>query len=110
MIVIHKPQKGSDVLDISGSLPFTHCIQFALYSSDPSGCHPLTKELQLLHMDEALGSLGINLLFSQYLKHQPYVFAVFLYGMGKYQDVVNEDDNKIIKIFMEDVLYQMHKL
>ena len=35
---------------------------------------------------------------------------MFLCGPGKYQDVVNKDDNKIIKIFAEDVLYQMHEL
>ena len=33
-----------------------------------------------------------------------------LCGTGKYQDVVNKDDNKIIKIFVEDVLYHMHEL
>ena len=32
---------------------------------------------------------------------------MFLSGIGKYQDVVSEDNNKVIKIFVEDVLYQM---
>ena len=31
---------------------------------------------------------------------------MFLYGTGKYQDVANKDDNEVIKIFAEDVLYQ----
>ena len=35
---------------------------------------------------------------------------MFLYGTGKYQDVVNKDDHEVIKIFAEDVLYQMHEL
>ena len=35
---------------------------------------------------------------------------MFLCGTGKYQDVLNEDDNKVIKIFTKDVLYQMHEL
>ena len=35
---------------------------------------------------------------------------MFLCDTGKYQDVINEDDNKVIKIFAEDVLYQMHEL
>ena len=110
VVVISKPQKRSDVLGVGGSLPFTHCIQFAFYKIDPSSCHPLTKEIELLHMDETFRSLGIHLLFSQSLKYQPWVFAVFLCGVGKYQDIVNEDDNKIIKIFVENILYQMHEL
>ena len=51
-IVICKPQKGSYVLDAGGSLPRTYYIQFALDRSDSSGCYPLTKELQLSHMDK----------------------------------------------------------
>ena len=35
---------------------------------------------------------------------------MFLCGTGKYQDVVNKDDHEVIKIFVEDVLYQMHEL
>ena len=35
---------------------------------------------------------------------------MFLCGTGKYQDVVNKDDDEVIKIFAEDVLYQMHEL
>ena len=50
------------------------------------------------------------MLFSQFLKYQPQVFAMFFCGTGKYQDVVNKDDHEVIKIFMEDVLYQMHEL
>ena len=49
MIVISEPQKGSDVLDASGSLPLPQCIQFILYKSDP-----LNKELELLHVVQIL--------------------------------------------------------
>ena len=67
--------------------------------------YPLTKELQFLHVDKTFGCRGIYWMFSQFLKYQPQVFAMVLCGTGKYQDVVNKDDNNIIKIFAEDVLY-----
>ena len=35
---------------------------------------------------------------------------MFLCGTEKYQDIVNKDDHKVIKIFVEDVLYLMHEL
>ena len=69
-IVISEPHKQYDGFDTGGSLPLMHCIQFVLYRSDPSGCHPLTEELKLLHVDETLRSLGINLLLIQWLKFQ----------------------------------------
>ena len=50
------------------------------------------------------------MLFNEFLKYQPQVFAMFLCGTGKYQDVINKDDYEVIKIFTEDVLYQMHEL
>ena len=38
------------------------------------------------------------------------MFGMFLCGAGKYQDVINEINIEFIKILVEDVLYQMHKL
>ena len=46
----------------------------------------------------------------QPLEYKPQVFNMFLCVPGVYQDVVNEDHHKDIKVSVQDILDQMHKL
>ena len=38
------------------------------------------------------------------------MFSVLLCEPGKYQDVINENNDKVIQIFTEDILHQVHEI
>ena len=44
------------------------------------------------------------------LEYKPKVFSVLLRVPGVYQDVINENHHKDIKVPVQDILDQMHKL
>ena len=52
----------------------------------------------------------VDVLFVQSLENKPQVFSMFCYSLGKYQDVINENNDKVIQMFSEDVLHKMHEL
>ena len=49
-------------------------------------------------------------MFPQPLEYEPKVFSVLLCVPRVYQDVIDEDHHKDIKVPVQDILDQMHKL
>ena len=49
-------------------------------------------------------------MLSQPLEYEPKVFSVLLCVPRVYQDVINKDHHKDIKVLVQDILDQMHEL
>ena len=49
-------------------------------------------------------------MFSQPLEYKPQVYSMVLCVPALYQDAVNEDHHKGIKVPVQDILDQMHEL
>jgi len=69
----------------------------------------MSKEVHFCHPEFALFELCIQLVFPQSLEHLLEVFHILLQGAIVDQNVMYVDDNKVIKPFPENVIYENTK-
>jgi hypothetical protein len=70
----------------------------------------MTQELNFAQPELALGELHIKLMITQPLKHNVEMIFMLFLTLRKDQDVVNEDHNKLVQLFHENRVHQVHEV
>jgi hypothetical protein len=70
----------------------------------------MTQELNFTQPELALAELRIKLMITQSLKHNAKMLFMLFLTLRKEQDVVNEDHDKLVHLFHENRLHQVHKV
>jgi hypothetical protein len=67
----------------------------------------MTQELNFTQPELALAELHIELMITQSLKHDKEMLFLTL---RKDQDVINEDHNKLVQLFLKNRVHQVHEV
>jgi hypothetical protein len=70
----------------------------------------VTQELNFGQPELALAELRIQLMITQSLKHNVEMLFMLFLTFRKYQDVVYEDHDKLVQIFHENRVHQVHEV
>jgi hypothetical protein len=70
----------------------------------------MTQELNFAQPKLALAELRIELMITQSLKHNVEMLFMLFLTLGKDQDDVNEDHNKLVQLFHENRVHQVHEV
>ena len=49
-------------------------------------------------------------MLSKFFQHHPQVLLLFLFGLGEDEYVVDEDDDKLVQVFHEDFVHEVHEV
>jgi hypothetical protein len=70
----------------------------------------VTQELNFGQPELALAELRIRLMITQSLKHNAEMLFVLFLTFRKDQDVINEDHDKLVQLFHENRVHQVHEV
>jgi hypothetical protein len=70
----------------------------------------MTQELNFGQPKLTLAKLCIQLMITQSLKHSAEMLFMLFLTLRKHQDVVNEDHNKLVQLFHENRVHQVHEV
>jgi hypothetical protein len=70
----------------------------------------MTQELNFAQPELALAELRIKLMITQSLKHNVKMLFMLFLTLIKEQDVINEDHDKLVYLFHENQVHQVHKV
>jgi hypothetical protein len=62
----------------------------------------VTQEWYFINIELALAELGIQLVLMQSLKHDMKMFFIFFHTLLVYQNIINEDHDKLIQLRNEN--------
>ena len=69
----------------------------------------MTEEWNLVNLELALAELGVQLMLSQSLQHEPQMLFMLFLCLGEDQNIINEDHHEDIQIIHENHVHQMHE-
>jgi hypothetical protein len=70
----------------------------------------MTQELNFTQPEFALAELRIKLMIMQLLKHNAEMLFMLFLTLRKDQDVINEDHDKLVPLFHENRVHQVHEV
>jgi hypothetical protein len=70
----------------------------------------VTQELNFAQPELALAELCIELMIMQSLKHNAEMLFMFFLTFRKDQYIINEDHNKLVQLFHENRVHQVHEV
>jgi hypothetical protein len=70
----------------------------------------VTQELSFGQPEHALAELHIQLMIRQSLKHNVEMLFMLFLTLRKDQDVINEDHDKLVQLFHENRVHQVHEV
>ena len=69
----------------------------------------MTKEDEIIQPKLTLRELGIEAVFSKSCQNQMKMFLMLFVGFGIDEDVINVNDDKLVKIIHEDGVHEPHE-
>ena len=57
-----------------------------------------------------LAELGIKLVLSKLVQDESQVLLMLFFRLGEDEYVINEDDNKLVLVFHEDLVHEVHEV
>jgi hypothetical protein len=72
--------------------------------------YDMTQELNFTQPELAFAKLRINLMITQSLKRSAKMLFIFFLTLRKEQDVINEDHDKLVYLFHENRVHQVHEV
>jgi hypothetical protein len=70
----------------------------------------MSKKWNFLQPECTLAKLGIELVVTKSLKNNPKVLLMLFFILGVYQDVFNEYHDKLVQLWHEYGIHQVHKM
>jgi hypothetical protein len=70
----------------------------------------MTQELNFTQPELALAELRIKLMITQSLKHNVEMLFMHILTLRKDQDVISEDYDKLVQLFHENQVHQVHEV
>jgi hypothetical protein len=70
----------------------------------------MTQELNFAQPELTLAELRTKLIITQSLKHNAEMILMIFLTLRKDQDVINEDQNKLVQLFHENQVHQVHEV
>jgi hypothetical protein len=70
----------------------------------------MPEESYFLEPKLALAEFGIQLVLSEGFQHEPQMLFMFFLRPGVNKDVINKDDNKIVEVFHEHLIHEVHEI
>ena len=104
-----KTEKASKLLHILRRFPFNNGLNLGRVNLNALGRDNMPKINHFFQPELALGKLGIQLVFSQFIKHQPEMFLMFFLILRKDQNVVEIEQDKLILEWRENIVHQSIK-
>jgi hypothetical protein len=70
----------------------------------------VTQELNFAQLELTFAELRIELMIMQSLKHNAEMFFMLFLTLRKDQDLINEDHDKLVQLFHENRVHQVHEV
>jgi hypothetical protein len=109
-IVASQAKKASDLMHSPSRLPIQHLSNVARIHGYSLRRYHMTYELNFGQPKLALAELHIQLMITQSLKYNAEMLFMFLPTLRKDQDVINEDHDKLVQLFHENRVHQVHEV
>jgi hypothetical protein len=99
-----------DLRDVHRRLPIQHVLYFAWVYWNSSSRDDMTKKCNLHQQEFALAKFGIQLVSSELFQYQSQMFLMFFFDFGVNQNVVDEDNNKLILVLHKHLIHEIHEI
>jgi hypothetical protein len=70
----------------------------------------MSQKQNFLQPKSTLAELGIELMVSKSLQNNSEILRMLLFTLGIDQDVINEDHDKLVQLWHEHGVHQVHKM
>ena len=70
----------------------------------------MPKETDFLEQKLTLVEFGIQLMASELLQNNSQMLSMLFFAARVHQDVIDEDNNKLIQLFHENLVYHTHEV
>jgi hypothetical protein len=70
----------------------------------------MPKERYFLQLELTLAELSVQLVCPQFPQHYSKMLLIFLHTLGVNKYVVNEDYDKLVQLFHEHLIHEVHKI
>jgi hypothetical protein len=85
-------------------------LNFAWVDYNTLSGDDMSKKWNFLQPESTLAELGIELMVSKSLQNNSEMLRMLLFTLGKDQDVVNEDHDKLVQLWHEYRVHQVHEM
>src|SRR3954470_22962915 len=70
----------------------------------------MSKKSDFIQLEFTLAGFGIQLMLCKLLKYQSQMFFMLFIALGVDQNVIDENDNELVKKFHEDLFHHIHEV
>jgi hypothetical protein len=109
-IIVSQAEKVAVLMHSPWWLPIQHLSNLARIHGYPLWKYHVTQELNFSQPELALTELHIQLMITQSLKHNAEMLFMLFLTLRKDQDVINENHDKLIQLFHENWVHQVHEV
>jgi hypothetical protein len=94
----------------SWKLPIKYFLNLAWVNCDPLSRDDMSKERNFLQSEITLAEFGIELMVLKSLQNNTEILHMLFFALGIDQDIVNEDNDKLVQLRHEHGVHQVHEM
>ena len=94
----------------SGWLPIHHFFYFVWINGYAFTKDGESQEFHTIQLKFTFREFGIKLMISKTLKNNTEMLGIFFFIFGVYEDVINEDHNKLVKLEHKHRIHEIHEV
>jgi hypothetical protein len=94
----------------SWRLPIKYFLNLAWVNCNTLSVDDMSQKRNILQPECTLAEHGIELMVSKSLQNNSEMLCMLLFTLGIDQDVVNEDHDKLIQLWHEHGVHQVHEM
>jgi hypothetical protein len=91
-------------------LPIKYFLNIAWVDCNILSRDDMSQKQNFLQPKSTLAELGIELMVSKSLQNNSEILRMLLFTLGIDQDVINEDHDKLVQLWHEHGVHQVHKM
>jgi hypothetical protein len=93
-----------------GRLPIEYLLNFAWVKYNTLYGDDMSKKQNFLLPESTLAELGIKLMVSKSLQNNSEMLHMLFFTLRMDQDVINEDHEKLVQLWREHGVHQVHEM
>jgi hypothetical protein len=90
--------------------PIKYFLTLAWVNCDPLSTYDMSKKSNFLQSESTLVEFGIELMVLKSLQNNAEMPHVIFFALGIDQDVINEDNDKLVQLWHEYRVHQVHEI
>jgi hypothetical protein len=91
-------------------LPIKYFLNLDWVNRNPLSRDDMSKKRNLLQLESTLAEFGIELMVPKSLKNNVEMSCLLFFTLGIYQDIINEDNDKLVQLRHEYRVHQVHEM